>query len=312
MMGKVLVTGAAGFIGSHLSERLINDGFQVIGLDSFTDYYPREDKERNLASLRNRREFSFIEGDLLKISLGEILTGVDYVFHLAAQPGVRGSWGNNFQVYLENNILATQKLLEACKDFPIKKFIFASSSSVYGDTSDLPMREESLLKPYSPYGVTKLAAENLSYLYWRNYNLPVVSLRYFTVYGPRQRPDMAFHRFIKAALKDEPLYIYGDGKQTRDFTYIDDAIEGTILALSASAGGIFNIGGGNQVSINQVFKVLEQLLGKKLKIEYKEKQLGDVTHTLAEVSRVQKLGYKPKVSLADGLQAEISWLEELI
>jgi UDP-glucose 4-epimerase len=246
-----LVTGVAGFIGSHLAEELLHRGYSVVGIDCFTDYYPREIKETNLANLMVNENFKFIKADLLDVNFKDL--NVDYIFHMAAQPGVRASWGKSFQVYVKDNILVTQKLLEDFLDSEIKKFVFASSSSVYGDVAELPIREDALPKPISPYGVTKLAAENLCHLYWKNYGIPIVSLRYFTVYGPRQRPDMAIHKFVKAMLEDKEIVIYGDGNQTRDFTYISDAVEGTILAAKSNLEGeVFNIGGGSRTSVNQI------------------------------------------------------------
>src|SRR3990172_3831340 len=240
-----LVTGVAGFVGSHLAERLIRDGHFVIGVDCFSDYYPRWMKENNLAQLRRDARFHFIEADLLELDLAALLRGesssirqramgdnarwdagdghVDYVFHLAAQAGVRESWGRNFDIYVRSNILTTQRLLEAAKELPLMKLVYASSSSVYGDAEAFPTSEDVTPHPVSPYGVTKLAGEHLCLLYWRNYGVPAVGLRYFTVYGPRQRPDMAFHRFIRAILEGMEIPVYGDGEQTRDFTYVDDA-----------------------------------------------------------------------------------------
>ena len=218
---KALVTGCVGFIGSHLVDKLLEHGYEVIGIDCFTDYYAREIKEANVSNALKNKNSKFIEEDILNM---DKFPEVDYVFHLAAQAGVRASWGKSFEIYTRNNIEATQKLLEFYKDREIKKFVYASSSSVYGD-AELPMREDSLLKPVSPYGVTKLAGENLCYLYWKNYNVPTVSVRYFTVYGPRQRPDMAMHKFVKAFLNNEEITVFGDGPQTRDFTFVEDAIE---------------------------------------------------------------------------------------
>ncbi len=272
---KALVTGCAGFIGSHLTERLLKEGFEVIGIDCFTDYYSREIKEKNIENALNHDEFEFIEKDILNM---EEYPEVDYIFHEAAQAGVRASWGKSFEIYTRNNIEATQKLLEFYKNKRIRKFVFASSSSVYGD-AELPMKENSLLKPVSPYGVTKLAAENLCYLYWKNYNVPIVSLRYFTVYGPRQRPDMAIHKFVKAILNDEEITVFGDGTQTRDFTFIDDAVEANILmAKSEIEGEVFNVGGGSRISVNELIELLEKIAEKNAKIKYIEKQKGRSCH----------------------------------
>jgi nucleoside-diphosphate-sugar epimerase len=306
---KCLVTGAAGFIGSHLAERLVAEGHQVIGVDCFTDYYPRPVKEHNLTELHGHDRFRFVEADLRFADLQPLLDGVDYIFHQAAQAGVRASWGENFAIYTEHNVLATQRLLEAVKGREIAGFIYASSSSVYGDTPDFPMREDSLLRPISPYGVTKLAGEHLCQLYHSNFGVPTVSLRYFTVYGPRQRPDMAFYRFIRAILEEKPIPVYGDGEQTRDFTYIADAVEANLLAMRyAPPGAIFNIGSGSQVSINYVIGLLEEILGKKAIVNYQEAQHGDIRHTLADTSAAREvLGFVPKVGLEEGLRAQVAW-----
>jgi UDP-glucose 4-epimerase len=218
---KALVTGCASFVGSHLVDKLLEQGYKVIGIDCFTDYYPREIKEANISNALKNKNFKLIEKGILN---SKKFPNVDYVFHLAAQTGVRASWGKSFEIYTRNNIEATQKLLEFYKNITIKKFVYALSSSVYED-AELPMKEDSLLKPVSPYGVTKLAGESLGYLYWKNYNVPVISLRYFTVYGARQRPDLAIHKFVKAIFEGDETTVFGDGMQTRDFTYVDDAVE---------------------------------------------------------------------------------------
>jgi len=308
------VTGAAGFIGSHLSESLIQKGFDVVGIDNFTDYYPRTIKETNITQLRGGNNFEFVEASLLEVDLAKLLDGVEVVFHEAAQAGVRASWGQNFKIYSDNNILATQMLLEACCRSPVKKLIYGSSSSVYGDTPDLPMKESSLPCPVSPYGVSKLAAEHLCFLYYKNFGIPAVSLRYFTVYGPRQRPDMAFHRFFKWALKNETIRVYGDGQQTRDFTYIDDIVEANLLALEKGAPGkVYNIGGGSRISLERVIQIISEITGRQLKVDYQEKEKGDVRHTMADTTRAQReLHYSPKVSIREGLQAEYEWIKGLV
>ncbi|HID87159.1 MAG TPA: NAD-dependent epimerase/dehydratase family protein [Anaerolineae bacterium] len=309
MPSRCLVTGVAGFIGSHLAERLIVEGHEVIGVDCFTDYYPRPVKEQNLAELRRSDRFRFVEADLRTADLAPLLEGVETVFHQAAQAGVRASWGADFAVYTQNNVLATQRLLEAARGSGIKKFIYASSSSVYGDTPDLPMREESLPRPISPYGVTKLAGEHLCQLYHANFGVPTVSLRYFTVYGPRQRPDMAFHKFIRAILSGQPIAIYGDGEQTRDFTFISDAVEANILAMAyPGEGEIFNIGGGSRVSVNRVIELLEEITGREAVVEHQAAQPGDVRHTLADTTAArERLGFVPRVGLEEGLRAQVEW-----
>ena len=245
---NVLVTGAAGFIGSHLSAALLARGARVTGIDCFTDYYPRRIKEANLAVNRGNDRFRFVETSIAGADLPALLDGVTHVYHLAAQAGVRKSWGRDFQVYTVNNVDASQILLEACVGRPIEKLVYASSSSVYGDRAPIPMREDALPRPVSPYGVTKLAAEQLGHLYHVNYGVPAVAMRYFTVYGPRQRPDMAFNRFIRAALNDQPITMYGDGEQTRDFTYVADAVAATLAAGERGVPGTaYNIGGGSRV-----------------------------------------------------------------
>ena len=302
---KALVTGCAGFIGSHLVDKLLEQGYEVIGIDCFTDYYQREIKEANVSNASNHNNFVFIEEDIMNM---KNFPAVDYVFHLAAQAGVRASWGKSFEIYTRNNIEATQKLLEFYKEGEIKKFVYASSSSVYGD-AELPMKEDSLLKPVSPYGVTKLAGENLCYLYWKNYRVPTVSLRYFTVYGPRQRPDMAIHKFIKAIFKGDEITVFGDGTQTRDFTYVEDAVEANILAAKGNIiGEVFNIGGGSRIGVNDLIKKIEEIVGKKARIKYIEKQKGDVRDTLANVSKAKKeLGWMPKVKIEEGLKRFTKW-----
>jgi len=309
---RVVVTGAAGFIGSHLSERLIADGHDVLGLDSFTDYYSRDSKEQNLAAARAHRNFTFHELDLVVADLEAALEGADVVYHLAGQPGVRPSWGHQFDRYARDNILATQRLLEHLKGSRLKRLVFAGSSSVYGDAESFPTRESALPRPVSPYGVTKLAAEHLAFLYTRNFGLPVVSVRYFTVYGPRQRPDMAFSRFMSGLAAGESIEVYGDGEQTREFTYVSDAVEGTIKAAAADvAGQVFNLGGGSRVTINKVLSTLEEISG--LEVRRKELPLapGDPRHTGASINLArERLAWEPRVGLHDGLKRQWEWLRE--
>jgi UDP-glucose 4-epimerase len=310
-MSTCLVTGVAGFIGSHLAERLLHEGYHVVGIDGFTDYYPRASKERNLTTLQGQPGFTLIEADLLALDLPRLLSdcGCETIFHSAAQPGVRASWGATFEVYTQHNLLATQRLLEACRTTPQRRFVYASSSSIYGDAETLPTPEYVTPHPISPYGVTKLAGEHLCRLYWRTAGIPTVSLRYFTVYGPRQRPDMAFHRFIRALLAGEMITIYGDGEQTRDFTFIADVVEANLLAARQPvAGQVFNIGGGSQASVNQVLSLLEQLTGQSTQVQRHDRQLGDVRHTAADISQArQLLGWRPAVTLVDGLAAQVAW-----
>ena len=311
---KTLVTGAAGFIGSHLCEFLIERGCRVVGIDNFIDNYARSLKESNLVNMNSSQHFEFLEENLLEVDLLGLLDGVDVVFHQAALPGVRTSWGENFREYTDNNILGTQALLEACRKCAVQKFIFASSSSVYGETMDLPMTEASLPFPVSPYGVSKLAAEHLCLLYHRNFGIPSVALRYFTVYGPRQRPDMAFHRFFRWAIEKKPLQIYGDGEQSRDFTHVDDIVLANWLAAeTAEPGEVFNIGGGSRVTLNQVIEIIKEIVGREPEIWCMDTQKGDVRHTFADMTKAEKrLGYRPSVSIEQGLRTEFEWVRQLV
>ncbi len=307
MFANALVTGCAGFIGSHLCETLIAKGWRVIGIDGFLDNYPKGVKQRNIYPLLPHDNFKFIKGDLTRAPLGNIIKNVDYVFHLAGQPGVRDSWGGTFDSYVVNNILATQRLLEAVKEKDIKKFVYASSSSVYGNIGVFPATELSLPSPFSPYGVTKLAAENLCGLYYENYGVPAVSLRYFTVYGPRQRPDMAISSFVNAILKGRPIAIYGDGNQKRDFTYVDDVVTATMLAAQRPVvGEVFNVGCGQPVVLMEVIQILEELIGEKARIEFIRSQRGDVKQTCADTGKIsEKLGFRPLYELDRGLGKQV-------
>jgi nucleoside-diphosphate-sugar epimerase len=306
-----LVTGGAGFIGSHLSERLLDHGAEVVALDCFTDYYPRPLKEGNVAALRARPGYRLVESTIADANLPEILDGVSHVFHLAAQAGVRKSWGREFQIYTTLNVDATQILLEACVGRPIERVVYASSSSVYGDEATLPMKEEVPLHPVSPYGVTKLAAEQLCHLYFVNHKVPTVALRYFTVYGPRQRPDMGFHRFFTAILNDRPLTQYGDGLQTRDFTFVADAASAThAAAVRGVPGRVYNIGGGSRVSLKEVFDLFGSITGRTLRIDQQPAQKGDMRDTYADTTLARAdLGFQPSVNLEEGLRAMYRWME---
>lgn len=306
---KALITGAAGFIGSHLAERLVADGVEVTGIDCFTDYYARERKERNLATLRTSPGFTLTETSIADANLPALLDGVTHVFHLAAQAGVRKSWGRDFRVYTSNNVEATQILLEACAGRPIERLVYASSSSVYGDDVPLPMREDARPQPVSPYGVTKLAAEQLCHLYWVNHSVPTVSLRYFTVYGPRQRPDMGFSRFFAAVLTDKAVPQFGDGRQTRDFTFVADAVLATIAAATrGKPGGVYNIGGGSRVELLDVFELIRKITGRPLRVDRIEAQRGDMRDTYADTTRARAdLGFAPSVTLEQGLRAQYDW-----
>ncbi len=310
---EILVTGAAGFIGSHLCEKLLEKRYKVLGVDSFTDFYPKIIKKRNIELSLKKSNFEFVETDILNLtSIGK---DIEYIFHTAAQAGVRTSWGKNFDIYTRNNILATQHLLELCKNHKkLKKFIYSSSSSIYGDAETLPTKEDTVPNPVSPYGVTKLACEHLCQLYNKNFGIPVICLRYFTVFGPRQRPDMAFHRFIKSTMSGKPIIIYGDGEQSRDFTYVSDVVEANILAMENNAKEIiFNIGGGNYATVNQILEILKGLLGFKFKVRYEEKAKGDVRNTKADITRAKReLGFNPAFDLKYGLKYETEWIKRYI
>ena len=309
---RALVTGVAGFIGSTLAGRLLADGADVVGIDCFTDYYPRPIKERNLSSLTGCERFRFVESRIQDADLGALLSDRTHVFHLAAQAGVRKSWGHDFSIYTVNNIEATQMLLEACATLTLERVVYASSSSVYGDHVPMPMREDALPQPVSPYGVSKLAAEQLCYLYFANYGVPTVSLRYFTVYGPRQRPDMGFHKFLRATIRGEPITLYGDGEQTRDFTFVGDAVSATVAAATRGIPGrVYNIGGGSRVSINDVLELVGRVAGRRPLITVDPAQKGDMRHTYADTSLARAdLGFSPAVGLEEGLTAEYQWLAE--
>lgn len=309
---RVVVTGAAGFIGSHLSERLLAAGHDVVGIDCFSDFYDRETKEQNLLASRRHKTFHFEEADLVDAELATLVDGVGVVYHMAGLDGVRPSWGNQFDRYVRDNVIATQRLLEALKGTPIKRMVFAGSSSVYGDAEMFPTKESALPHPLSPFGVTKLAAEHLTHLYTRNYAIPVVSVRYFTVYGPRQRPDMAFSRFMRALTAGDDIEVFGDGEQTRDLTYVSDAVEGTIKASTADVvGQVFNLGGGSRVTVNQVLAILEEISGLKVRRKNLPATPGDPRHSGASINLArERLGWEPRVSLRDGLAKQWQWFRE--
>jgi UDP-glucuronate 4-epimerase len=308
----VVVTGAAGFIGSHLAEALLDQGYEVVGVDAFTDYYSPADKRANVAGLLERPGFHLLEADLAQVDVEGQLRGATAVFHQAAQPGVRASWGLEFASYVHHNVLATQRLLEACARAGVPRAVLASSSSVYGDAPGYPTTEESRTRPVSPYGVTKLASEHLCLAYAR----PEVSqtsiaiLRYFTVYGPRQRPDMAFRRFLEAAVAGRTIVVYGDGEQTRDFTHVDDAVRANLLAMTAPVQAeAINIGGGRRVTLNEALELIGEATGRRLDIQRRPAQPGDVRHTGADGTRAEALlGYRPQTDLAGGLAEQAAWV----
>ena len=314
-MSKIIVTGAAGFIGSTLVDSLLLQGHQVIGVDEFNDYYDPMLKRKNISHLHQHPLFKMIEGDIQYLDWSKLLEEIDIVFHLAAQAGVRKSWGRSFKLYVDKNITGTQVLLEAAKDAKyIKRFVYASTSSIYGDAEKLPTDETIPPQPVSPYGITKLAAERLGNLYYKNFNLPFVALRFFSVYGPRQRPDMAFHKFFKSAITSQPITVYGDGLQTRDFTFVDDIVAANILAsvVPEAVGGIFNVGGGSRVSLMHAISTIEKIVDSPLKINLVEKSMGDARHTAADISKAQMiLNYNPKTSLLEGLTQEWIWAKSI-
>jgi UDP-glucuronate 4-epimerase len=310
-MANYIVTGSAGFVGSHLVDALLRRGDGVIGVDSFADFYPRQDKEANMTSFRDHTRFRQVIIDLADETLDHLVRDVAGIFHLAAQPGVRGSWGNSFEVYARDNIVASQKVFETAAHASVK-VVFASSSSVYGDAASYPTSEDLRPKPISPYGVTKLSCEQLAQAYASTLGLDVVTLRYFTVYGPRQRPDMAFRRLIDALLTGKEFTILGDGHQSRDFTYVDDAVSATLLAMETSeAGTVLNVGGGSEVSLLEAIEVLESATGKRLTTRMAPRAVGDVRRTSADTRRIKRgLGWSPQVPLERGLAEQVQWVRE--
>lgn len=307
---STLVTGCAGFLGSHLCEALLARGFAVTGVDCFTDFYPRALKEANVAGLRRAPGFRLVEADIATAPIAALLDDADVVFHLAAQAGVRNSFGAGFDAYLHHNVQGTRRLLEAAADSRVKAFVYASSSSVYGEQDLYPAREDAALRPVSPYGATKVITEQLAGAFWRSHGVPVVGMRYFTVYGPRQRPDMAFSRFLTRALSGAPLQVLGDGGQVREFTFVDDVVRATIVAADRGEhGAVYNIGGGQPVSVLGAIALLEELLDQPLEVEHLEASEGDPRRTEADVTRAARdLGYVPSTPLAHGLAAHLEAL----
>lgn len=307
-----VVTGAAGFIGSTLSRRLLDDGHRVIGIDALTKAYDVDLKIRNVDSLVDHRAFQLVYGDLADPSSIDVLRSADVVFHLAGQASVTSSWGPSFQSYDRNNIMATQRLLDLVAGSSIERFVYASSSSVYGEAMVMPTAETSLTRPISPYGVSKLAAENLCHAYQREQGVPVTSLRFFTVYGPRQRPDMAFHRMFRSVFRGEPFVVRGDGTATRDFTFVDDVVEAMLAAASCGWNGVANVGGGNRVSLREVIAMVEEVAGP-MNLQYGPTVAGDVRDTGADIDLARDaLGWEPKVDLYTGLRSMARWAEDLL
>jgi nucleoside-diphosphate-sugar epimerase len=307
---KTVVTGAAGFIGSHLVESLLGDGHEVLGIDAFTDYYERSVKESNLRGAQGNTRFRLLEGRVQDMPLEESVRGADVVFHLAAQAGVRASWGREFSHYTDHNVLGTQRVLEAALHAGRPRVVYASSSSVYGDSEVLPLREDAPCRPVSPYGVTKLAGEHLAVLYAKSFALPTVSLRFFTVYGPRQRPDMAFHRFLKAARDGEAIRVFGDGRQTRDFTYVADIVAAIrAAAVSGPPGSVYNVGGGERLALLDVLRTMEGVTGRPFRIVHEDAQKGDMKDTFADTSAARRdLAFRSTVALGEGLEREWAWI----
>lgn len=304
-----VVTGAAGFIGSHLTERLLASGRTVTGIDSFDHYYARAVKEANLASVRGRAGFTFVEGDLLEVDLPRVLEGADRVFHLASRPGVRGGWGPEFDQYVRNNVFATHRVLEACAQSRVRRVVYGSSSSIYGNQPEGPTSESALPRPISPYAVTKLTAEHLVYLFHQERSLDTVALRFFTVYGPRQRPDMAFHKFIRAIRSGSPITLYGGGNWRRDFTFIDDIVDGIVAAAErAEPGATLNLGRGAPCTLWEAVRALEGIVGHPIEVHLGEAPGGEPSSTWADTRRAaEQLGYQPRVSLPEGLRRQWEW-----
>lgn len=307
---RALVTGVAGFIGSAVADALVLDGHEVRGIDGFTSSYDPVLKRSNVSDLLGGPRFELLELDLRWADLRPALAGVDIVFHLAAQPGVRGSWGQGFEIYDQSNVLATQRLLEAARHEVLRRFVFASSSSVYGNTSADLVTEDDAPRPNSPYGVTKLAAEHLCSLYAANWGVPAVSLRYFSVYGPRQRPDMAIHRMLDSALAGDRFPLYGTGAQSRDFTAVADVVGATLAAACADVrpGTVLNVASGTTVAVRDLVDLASSVLDREIRLEHMPAQKGDVDRTRASIDRAQRLlGWTPRVDLRSGLEGQVAW-----
>jgi nucleoside-diphosphate-sugar epimerase len=310
---RALITGCAGFIGSHLSESLLADGHEVLGIDCFNDNYGRAQKMRNLELSHEWDAFEFVPIDLARGELYDVVAECEVVFHLAAEPGVRQSWGTRFETYVRNNVLATQHVLEAARRAGPRRLIYASSSSVYGEAQALPTSEDATPRPISPYGVTKLGSEHLVSMYARGYGLDAISLRYFSVYGPRQRPDMAFATFMRAVLDGHPIELFG-GRQTRDFTFVADIVRATRAAAEVDAEAldsrVLNVGGGSRVSLDHCLELIADVTGEELDVLRVDDQRGDVRDTGADISAARRnIGFEPQVDLAQGLAMQWQWTQ---
>ena len=309
---KYLVTGAAGFIGSHITGALLERGDEVIGIDCFSDYYPRALKEYRIKPLMDHKNLEFIEDNILTMNLRDVVDRVDVIIHEAAQPGVRSGWDRSFESYSRNNIEATQLLLSSVREAKIKKFIFASSSSVYGNAVEMPTKEDCPLKPISPYGITKMTCEHLCRIYWESFRVPIIILRHFTVFGPKPRPDMAHTIFSKIILSGEQIKMFGDGEQSRGFTYVSDIADATLNAADGQVvNEVFNIGGGVTATMNEMISILEEIIGKKASVNYVENWRGDARHTYPDISKAERLlDYQPKVGLKEGLVEVVRSVKE--
>lgn len=311
---RVAVTGCAGFVGSHLTEALLADDHEVVGIDALTDYYDVAQKNANLAEFESHSRFTFVAGDLLDLDLADVFDGIDVIYHQAGQPGVRLSWSSGFDQYVARNVSATQRVLEACRLTRPARIVYASSSSVYGNAPRYPTAESDLPAPHSPYGVTKLAAEHLVNLYAANYGLSTISLRYFTVYGPRQRPDMGISKFLTAALDGSAIPLFGDGSQVRDFTFVSDVVAANRVAgvADVAPGTVVNVAGGGSISVNDLLDLIAELVGTPLTIERLPEQAGDVRATGGSIDAARRLlDWAPAVSVREGVAAQLAWLRSV-
>jgi nucleoside-diphosphate-sugar epimerase len=306
--GRVLVTGAAGFIGSHVCDALLAAGDEVVGVDCFTDYYARAAKERNVAHAREWDSFELLAPDLARAGLAGLLAGIAAVIHLAGHPGVRERSREAVHACVERNVVATERLLRAVAGSPLASFVYASSSSVYGDAPTVPTGERAPTRPVSAYGVTKVAAERLAQAYARRHGVPAVGLRYFTVYGPRQRPDMAFARFIARCVAGEPIELLGDGRQVRDFTYVGDAVAGTLAAAARGRpGAVYNIGGGHPVELLEAIALIGEFTGTPVTIERRPAVPGEAHRTACDGALARReLGFEPRTPLAAGVAEQLA------